>query len=218
MDVLVVVVDKVPLLGIFGKIIRFVSLYKTISAGEIIAKLEINFLANHLETVFEGKTNSLKLSAAFAVIAQVSFNFASIREEVNLTKDHSEVSQSLLRNVVTVIKSGNKTPPTPVQVLDGRTILSRHHRTTSISTETIEMCEHLFDKRFGDHILSLLGLSSTQTLATIIHKIYIGRCILGLKKSVKNQWFSEQKHENERDRILALINSPESKFYTKPIL
>lgn len=187
------------------------------SSGEVIASLKIDFFANQLETYFDGKIKSVKLSVALGVIAKASVNFASIREEVNLTKDHSTSRKSPCSSV-TVIRSGNKTAPIPIQVRGGTAILSSNDRTTSIPAETIEMCAHLFDRRFAEHIYPLLGMSSTQNLGRLIHRIYIGRCILGLKKSVKNQWFSAQKHEKERNRILELIKSPGSQLYSTPIL
>lgn len=198
------------------KILDNVSIIETnSSSGEVIAKLEINFFVNHLETYFDGEAKSVKLSVALGVIAKASVNFASIREEVNRTQDRSRKSPF---SSVTVIKSGNKISPIPIQVREGTTILSSHNSTTSIPAETIEKCAHLFDRRFAEHICPLLGMSSTQNLGRLIHRIYIGRCILALKKSVKNQWFSAQKHEKERNRILELIKSPGSQLYSTPIL
>ncbi|PJD98311.1 MAG: hypothetical protein CK425_01120 [Parachlamydia sp.] len=198
------------------KILDNVSIIETnSSSGEVIASLKIDFFANQLETYFDGKAKSVKLSVALGVIAKASVNFASIREEVNRTQDRSRKSPF---SNVTVIKSGNKPSPIPIQVRGGTAILSSHNSTTSISAETIDMCEHLFDRRFAEPMCPLLGVSSTQNLGRLIHRIYIGRCILGLKKSVKNQWFSAQKHERERNRILELIKSPGSQLYSTPIL
>lgn len=85
-------------------------------------------------------------------------------------------------------------------------------------SELIQSCAHLFDEEFAKTICSLMGFNtSVDGLLKGINTLYMGRCILGLGKSMTNQSYSHVTHEAEFNRIVCLINGLGPLVYSPPI-
>ncbi len=101
--------------------------------------------------------------------------------------------------------------------LNRRVVLFTNNNQSSVPIETMKNCSHLFNNEFAREICPLLGLDqNVSSLLNGIHKLYLGRCIIGLSKWTIDTYRRKIPYERELTRIVNLIKIPGSDYYTAP--
>lgn len=192
-------------------------------SGEITASLDIDFFGNRLVTYFQGEEKSVNLSNALGIIRDLSEIFSKIQSST--TNSETQKLPSIEDEFTNALDSTSDTKLTidgkeviAFYPLKERVVLSTSRGWSSMPIEKIQNCAHLFNREFAQSICPLLELdSSVNNLLNGINKLYLGRCILGLGKSIVTQSWSQLAHEREFHRIVCLIKIPGSAFYTAPL-
>lgn len=207
---------------------RGIFLEKKNLAKYTTTSLRINFFENRLITSYQGKELSIKLSCALGIISELSEIFAKIQSATKLQESEKDLSiESQFANVLDIIGSSesdvqltaNEKVVIAIYPLKGRVVLSTSGRQSSTPMEMIKGCAHLFNIEFAREICPLLCLDqNVSSLLNGINKLYLGRRILGLGKSIAAETRTQIGHERELDRIVSLIKMPGSAFYTEPLL
>lgn len=201
---------------------RSISVQKLGRSNEIIASLNINFSGNQLATYFQGKQTSIKLSCALGITRDLAEIFAKIQSSITNLALEDDLTCALTA-------TESSTSDTKITIdgkeviasypLNGRVVLSANRGQSSMPLEMIQNCTHLFNREFAQSICPLLDLdSNVNSLLDGIYKLYLGRCILGLGKSIATQSHYSIGHTREFHRIASLIKIPGSAFYTEPLL
>lgn len=196
-------------------------------SNELTAFLYIDFFSNRLVTFFQGKERSIKLSSALGIIRDLSEIFAKIQSSTTNSETQKLLSvEDEFSNALDTTKSSTSDKLSidgedviAFYPLSGRVVLSTSRGQSSIPIEMIQNCAHLFNREFAQSICPLLGLDSNLNgLLSGINKLYLGRCILGLGKSMAIQSPTHIGNERELSRIVSLIKIPGSEFYTEPLM
>jgi hypothetical protein len=212
------------------------------SSGETIASLYIDFFENRIVTNFQGRELSNKLSNVLGLFGDLSEIFAKIVESDRKVRMEDEVANALdareakqlesnkervfegVSNALAVVESSKSNVSLAINGKDvmtfrpsiGRVTLLTSRGQSSVPLPMIQDCAHLFNRAFADHICSLLGVDSTITgLTNGIYNLYLGRCILGLVKTIFHGGGGGS-IDREFVRIGSLIQIPGSQFYTEP--
>lgn len=78
---------------------------------------------------------------------------------------------------------------------------------------------HLFNQEYAAIICPKLGYQSgVEELQKGIRELYIGRCILGLGKSMDDHGYNQEAHRTEFVRIAKVIRGLEPVIYLPPII
>ena len=183
----------------------------------------MDFFDNILVTRFQGVEHSVKLSVALGTICELSEIFAKILSNDGQQKLLSKVEE--FSNALALKEASDVEVKIDGEVVIGiyqdvqRVVLVTSRGTSSTPLKTIQSCAHLFDRAFAQEICPILGLEpSLDGLTNGIHNLYLGRCILGLKKSKELQKYDYIRHQREQARIISLIVKPGSAFYTSPLI
>lgn len=199
-----------------------ISVKKLGGSNEIIASLKINFSQNQLVTYFQGNYTSIQLSNALGITQDLTEIFAKIQSSpVNLALEDQlthalTTTESLTSDIKVRIDEKELIAFYP---LKGRVVLTANRGQSSMPMDMIQNCTHLFNRAFAQSICPLLSLdSNVNSLIKGIYKLYLGRCILGLGKSIETSSRSQIGHQRELSRLVSLINIPGSAFYTEPLL
>ncbi|CCB87113.1 putative uncharacterized protein [Parachlamydia acanthamoebae UV-7] len=190
-------------------------------SDEIIASLDIDFFENRLCTYFQGEEKSIKLSVALGIIQDLSEIFAKIQSSTI----HSETEKlpplkdqptNALDATSDAKLDGNEM--IKFYSLTGRVVLSTSQRESSTPIELIQNCAHLFNQEFAKNVCPLLSLDlNLNDLLNGIRNLYLGRCILGLGKSIAIQSRTQLGLQRDFVRIVNLIKVPGSASYSRPL-
>jgi hypothetical protein len=202
-------------------------------SDKLVASLTLNFSGNCLTTYFEGEKCSVMLGNALATIRDLSEIFtraASSTKSAEIKQlPSSEVSTELVTFENDFSEAFHNSSDTKLTIDGkdviaiypsiGRIVLTTSMRQASLRMSTVQNCAHLFNRAFAQEICPLLGLEpSLNNLLTAVHKLYLGRCLLGLARSMALGYHSATADQREYARIVSLIAVPGSALYTTPIL
>lgn len=231
-------VKALDFVAAIGRLTRFNSLSNQInfqsldSHNQNIASLTIDFPGNKLYTSFQGKMNSVKLSNALAIIRDLAEIFSDIRaqdkvvsedkitssteiEKLSNTEDEFSTALENVGNLKTDVKLKiNGKERIALYPSIGRVVLTTSRGCSSIHLDTIKNCAHLFNRQFAKELCPSMGIRPNEFLVGM-HKLYIGRCILGLARVIANGQL-DSSHVRELDRIITLIKYPGFAFYSEP--
>lgn len=187
---------------------------------EFVTGLDIDFFENRLVTYFQGNVNSIKLSNALGIICDLSEIFDKFQSAKKTPLIEDEFTNALdIKNTSDVKLTIDGKEFIAFYPLNRRVVLSTSRRQSSLPMEMIQNCSHLFNREFAREICPLLGMDpNLKSLFNGIYKFYLGRCILGLVKSMAIQSRGRIGHERELARIVSLIKMPNSAFYTEPLI
>lgn len=187
--------------------------------GSDNARLSFDFFQNRLVTVFNGDVKEVKLSCALRISCELSEVFMKIMAA------QARENQALLEGQLTrslqfrdqadskIIVDGKELVAFRPSI--GRVVLSTSRGQSSIPIAMIRNCGHLFNPDFAKEIGPLIGFKgNVKSLLIAVHKIYLGRCLLGLinsKEESHQVWY-----QRELARIVTLIQMPGHEFYSEP--
>lgn len=204
-----------------------ISLRATDSNG-VLAALDIGLRDLTIEGSFGEETCSLKLSNVLGIFHRLSALFAKAsasRLSSRLTSG-AALGEELSRALADVNDLSEETKLTFDEQnsikfcpLIGRVVLEVDGAQSSIPLKMMQELAFLFNQEFIKAVCPLIGEESSVTgLMQGINRLYIGRCVLGLAKSMRQQRYNESRHQRELARLVCLVRSPGSVFYTAPVL
>ena len=185
------------------------------------ASIRFDFFGNRLFTSFDGEEKEVKLSCALGISCDLSEIFMKIMASEDRGR-HIELEGQLHRALEFNERSVSKI------IIDGkelaafypenqRVVLTTSRGQSSNPMSMIQSCGHLFSHAFGQEICPKIGVKgNVKSLLIAVHKIYIGRCLLGLIHGVGEAKISHTVYERELARIVTLIKMPGHAFYTEP--
>ncbi len=216
--------------------------FQTTLIDQKAASLFIDFYSNRLITVFQWEAKEVQLSIALGIMVDIAEIFSDIQsvetklklpekiiEDHTLEKIENSSSElekkkeelslaldsSLLSDVELKIDGKARIAFFPSNARVVLTTSSRGPR--SYSLEVIKNCKHLFNPKFILAISPLMDLNP-HYFHLGIHKLYLGRCILGLSRDVLTKSSYSVKAERELVRMTTLIQKPGFEFYTDPMM
>lgn len=210
-------------LFVFGELDRRLKLYSikdsiTIFPRDTPSSLEIQFNQDKIISNFKGKDLSVSLPFALNLIHNLGEIF---EKERSFEKQFSDLLKSIKEvnkkeNATGEISLGEKISYCPVR--KRLVLFTIGGGQSSITLESIKKCKHLFNDQFANEICSFFNKdANTISLHTAINRLYLGRCIIGIWKSMKEKFYSNESHKNEFARIISLIQKNVTSIYKKPL-
>ncbi len=224
----------------FAWLARSIQVLRSGASGEVVASIRIDFFDNRLITCFQGEEKTVDLFHVLEIFRAFSGVFAKVqdsrkeasRERLYLLTD-SEGGYTLSCYKMTfeeaftqALATASRNEPVPNMRLEweGKRIMTFEKQKVCVgsremSIEWIQKCAHLFHQNFAKEICASLNISPNLINVFVgIRELVIGRCILGIAKSMAEQHFPEEFYERRLTNIRKVMENPKYLFVGRPIL
>lgn len=186
------------------------------------ASIYFDFFGNRLVTCFRGEQKEVKLSNALRISCDLSEIFTKIMSSELELEALQEKEEQLIRALELGDRFTTKINIRGEEIAVfypeiGGVVLRTFRGPSSVSMAMIKNCSQLFNRAFAEQICSSIGLDGNiRSLLIAVHKVYLGRCLLGLIEGQK-KGLLDISFQRELGRIVTLIKASGHTFYSKPI-
>ena len=224
----------------FNVLARSIQVLGTGTSGEVVTSLRIDFFDNRIVTWFQGEEKTVDLFHVLEIFRAFSGVFSTVavsrkeacKERRYLLTDSEGVYIPSCYKITfeeaftQALATATRDEPIPNMRLEweGKRIMTFEKQKVFVgnremSIECIQRCSHLFHQHFAKEICASLDIyPNLINIFVAIRELVIGRCVLGIAKSMVEQQFKEDFYERRLTNIRKVIANSKYLFFGKPIL